>query len=326
MLYKRPDSKYWHVKLKHRGGVLRKSTRCTRKKDAERVQEQWRRHLEAQRKRSAHTFGDAAIRWLDEKKQKRSLESDLSIISWFQPRIENLLLSEITRDVIEQLREAKRAEGVKDSSVNRYMALLRSILKRAKDDWEWIDTIPKVPMYATTSAGPRFLSWSQWLSLAIELPPHLQGPAWFAVSTGLRAAAIRSLRWGWISRDGVRFPPEVMKSGKWLSIPLSQDAWYTLALEWQRAGIGSKLADSCVFVNHTGSPWAGKFSTRAWQKACDRAGLAGTRFHDLRHTWASWHAQKGTPMNVVQKLGGWSTYEAMQIYAHFDTKSLEKWV
>ena len=34
-----------------------------------------------------------------------------------------------------------------------------------------------------------------------------------------------------------------------------------------------------------------------------RAGVTDLRWHDLRHTWASWHAQAGTPPNALQELG-----------------------
>ena len=41
------------------------------------------------------------------------------------------------------------------------------------------------------------------------------------------------------------------------------------------------------------------------------------RWHDLRHTWASWHVQQGTPLAVLQELGGWESSEMVRRYAHF---------
>ncbi|WP_456152396.1 tyrosine-type recombinase/integrase [Methyloglobulus morosus] len=38
--------------------------------------------------------------------------------------------------------------------------------------------------------------------------------------------------------------------------------------------------------------------------------------YDLRHAWASWHAQSGTPLNVLQDLGGWESVEMVSRYAH----------
>jgi integrase len=45
-------------------------------------------------------------------------------------------------------------------------------------------------------------------------------------------------------------------------------------------------------------------NTKAWRKALKRAGIENFRWHDLRHTWASWHVQNGTFLNEVQKMGG----------------------
>ena len=72
----------------------------------------------------------------------------------------------------------------------------------------------------------------------------------------------------------------------------------------------------------------GKIKT-AWNKARERAGLGewvgegdarkfepNFRWHDFRHTFASWHAMSGTPLEVLQKLGGWSDMRMVMKYAH----------
>lgn len=58
--------------------------------------------------------------------------------------------------------------------------------------------------------------------------------------------------------------------------------------------------------------------TKAWDAAVKRAKCpAGLRWHDLRHTWATWHVMAGTPLEVLMKLGGWASYEMVLRYAHF---------
>jgi integrase len=47
------------------------------------------------------------------------------------------------------------------------------------------------------------------------------------------------------------------------------------------------------------------------------------RWHDLRHTFASWHAQNGTPVHVLQALGGWRDPAMVQRYAHLSMEHLE---
>ena len=75
--------------------------------------------------------------------------------------------------------------------------------------------------------------------------------------------------------------------------------------------------------------YAGETVTRAnnhaWRKALVRAGIENFRWHDLRHTWASWHVQQGTPLHVLQELGGWSEYEMVRRYAHLSVEHLAEY-
>ena len=59
--------------------------------------------------------------------------------------------------------------------------------------------------------------------------------------------------------------------------------------------------------------WA---NTRAWREALKRAGIEDFRWHDLRHTWASWLVQRGTPTNVLQEMGAWESEGMVRRYAH----------
>ena len=63
-------------------------------------------------------------------------------------------------------------------------------------------------------------------------------------------------------------------------------------------------------------------SSTAWEKAKGRASIEDFRFHDLRHTWASWHAQSGTSLPELMELGGWKSYEMVLRYAHLAPEKL----
>ena len=65
-----------------------------------------------------------------------------------------------------------------------------------------------------------------------------------------------------------------------------------------------------------------KASTRAWRNCLKRVGIENFRWHDLRHTWASWHVQAGTPLHVLQELRGWASFQMVQKYAHLAPEHL----
>jgi integrase len=60
----------------------------------------------------------------------------------------------------------------------------------------------------------------------------------------------------------------------------------------------------------------------AWERSLCRAGIADFRFHDLRHTWASWHVMNGTSLQELMELGGWKSYEMVLRYAHLAPEHL----
>lgn len=66
-------------------------------------------------------------------------------------------------------------------------------------------------------------------------------------------------------------------------------------------------------------------NTKAWRAALKRTGIHGFRWHDLRHTWASWHVQAGTPLHALQ-VGDWESAEMVRRYAHLSADHLAGYV
>ena len=60
----------------------------------------------------------------------------------------------------------------------------------------------------------------------------------------------------------------------------------------------------------------------AWKRTLKRVGITDFRFHDLRHTWASWHVMSGTSLQELMELGGWKSYEMVLRYAHLAPEHL----
>ena len=106
------------------------------------------------------------------------------------------------------------------------------------------------------------------------------------------------------------------KNNKSIAVPLNSEAISIL-----KAQIGKH--ETNVFT-YEGLPVT-RANNHAWRKALVRAGIEDFRWHDLRHTWASWHVQNGTPLHVLKELGGWSDLTMVLRYAHLSSKHLEEY-
>lgn len=320
-LYKRPGSPNFYCRFEIGGQEIRRSTGTADREDAAEFenhirQDAWHTHKLGIPKRY---FEEAASRWLDENDDKRSIHSDKTIIAWFRQHLAGVLLTDINGDMIAQLRALKRKEASR-ATVNRHMAWLRSVLKAARDPWEWIDSHPKVPMYREILPEPRWISEKEFKGLYKALPPYLARCAAFAVYTGLRSGPIRALQWNQIDmrKRVLMVKVSQAKNARALRVPLGKKAMEVLR-DCRKQG-----REGYVFTKD-GEPVPQEMVNRAWRRARKKARVEGLRFHDLRHTWASWHVQKGTPLHVVQQLGGWSSNEMVQRYAHLAPTDLDRW-
>ena len=62
-----------------------------------------------------------------------------------------------------------------------------------------------------------------------------------------------------------------------------------------------------------------------WRRVVKEAGLEGVTFHSMRHSWASWHVQGGTPLKMLQEMGGWATLDMPMRYAHLNPGHLAQY-
>lgn len=268
--------------------------------------------------RPQRTWNDAVVRWLTEQGHKASLESDKIHLRWLDKHLNGLDLTAITRERLDTIAAAKQSEGVTPATVNRVMEVLRAILRKCADEWEWIDRAPKVRMLKEPTRRIRYLLREEAQQLLAQLPPHLADMAAFSLSTGLRRANVTGLRWEQVDMDNRRawVHPDQAKARKAIPVPLNDDAMKVIARQ-----VGNHREVVFSFRGHQ----VHQVSTKAWYSALKRAGIANFRWHDLRHTWASWHVQGGTPLFALQELGGWESAEMVRKYAHLAADHLAPW-
>lgn len=241
---------------------------ATRKRDAQKYHDKLQAERWEQDKlgvRPRYTWYDAAAKFLAETSYKRTHEWDNSMLRWFHPYLVGKELVDINRAVLDQVR-AIRGKGSSTATVNRYMALVRTILRKACNEWEWLDRVPKVGMFRDQEGRIRSLTRDEFTRLIDELPEHLGDMARFSVATGLRQANVTRLEWKQISLERRHLwvsGPE-HKNGRPHSVPLNQAA--IDVLEKRR---GDHLTH--VFT-YEGNPIV-QVNTKAWRNALQRAGM-----------------------------------------------------
>lgn len=319
-VYRQPGSRNWWVRFSIGGVKVRRSSQTTDRAAAEEYESRLRSDFWRQAKlgdRPRYTWAEAVKRWYAEA-SSRDKKRDRERLAWFDQYLEGVALRDIDRSTIEKLRAVRSLES-SPSTANRYLALLRMILRKAHRDWDWIEKAPIVPMFPIERTEHAFLTRQQFAALLRELPAHLVDLAEFSVETGLRMRNATGLDWQQVDlrRRQLIIPAARAKAGETIAVPLSARAIGVLKRQ-----AGARRGPVFLFRGRAIDDANGS----AFKKAAAAAGVPWLRWHDLRHTWASWHIQRGTPPHVLQELGGWKSYEMVRRYAHLSTEHLRRYV
>lgn len=155
----------------------------------------------------------------------------------------------------------------------------------------------------------RWITPEQTRTLLDELHEHQRDMVLFALATGLRQGNMTGLCWSQVDleRRSAWIAGEDAKKGGDLHVSLND-----LAVEILQRQRGKH--PERVFT-YRGKPikWV---NTRGWRSALARAKIENFRWHDLRHTWASWLVQHRTPLYDLQEMDGWKLAEMVRRYAH----------
>ena len=309
-LYKRSGT--WWIRFTTPSGErIRCSARTSDKAEAQELHdklrvEAWRVHRLGEKPR--RTWDEAALKWLQESAHKATHEEDKAKLRWLQPYLRTKPLDSIHRELIAGIAAAK-AEQSSPATANRYLALIRAVLRKAAFEWEWIDRVPKVKLYREAKRRIRWITPEQAQMLLRELPSHQAEVVLFALSTGLRQSNVLKLEWSQVdlARKVAWIHADQAKGRKPIHVSLNSVAVAVLVRQ-----VG-KHPERVFTYNGKPIAWA---NTHAWRAALKRAGIEDFRWHDLRHTWASWLIQHGTPMYVVQEMGAWESEGMVRRYAH----------
>lgn len=310
---RRKGSPHWWYDFTVNGRRIRGSTKTNDRKTAEIIEAKLRSDILLERftdKKPRHTLDEAFGRyWLDH-------ASRLPSSSNIEYQGENLLaglgkqtpLDAITDDSVATYTARRRAK-VSNSSVNRELTLLRSVLRMAANKWKWDVSMPdwSEQFLKEPDQRKRYLKPDEFHRLMNELAPHLRPMVQLSVMTGLRSSNCVSLDWSQIDMQSRQIMITV-KGGKNHSLPITEPLLVLLA--------NQKPKDKGAVFTYRGRPL--KSPKKGFKRACERAGITDMRWHDLRHTAASWMVQAGVPLVDVKETLAHSNIQTTLRYAHLE--------
>jgi len=251
-------------------------------------------------------------------------------LAWWRGKIGATSINDITPALLTECRDNLKATPYKsgktekprsDATVNRYLASLSPVMKAASDDWEWITDNPcrKVRRGRESRGRTRFLSTDERNRLLAACDqatdtPELKTLVLLAITTGGRRGELSGLRWRDVDLKRNRVIFVDTKNGETRAAPLAGPALNAMQ-EWAKVRPLDSTAP--VFPGRTDKTKNKPLDfQRAWMTALKRAELSDFRFHDLRHTAASYLAMNGAGLREIADILGHKTLAMVQRYSH----------
>lgn len=249
---------------------------------------------------------------------------------WISPAIGSVPFISVGTTDLERLKSKMNEKGRSPRSIQYALATVRQVYNVAKnlDIFKGDNPVKKIKMPKTDNRRTRFLSEDdaqQLLDILKDKSHQLYVVSLISLYSGLRAGEIINLEWKDLNFAEDMILVRDAKNG------LSRHAFMTKQVKWELAEL-RKQADpeqKPVFSAQRGKKLAEV--SRLFNDAVSELGLnvgiddrrQKIVFHSLRHTFASWLVQKGTPLYTVAKLMGHSTLAMTERYAHLAPDNLK---
>lgn len=232
-------------------------------------------------------------------------------------------LSALSDDAIEGFILARLPDAAANT-IRNYISSIKALCGYARDVMgasvgEWH---PSLHYRSSPDTVDTFLSHDEARQLIREIVPHARGIVIVALATGLRRQNVIDLDWSQVNLAQRRLSV-VQKRGKRFGVNLPEMALSAIQqAPMKRSGPVWKYDGSLCHCSHCRSGKHDGEPVRDIRKAFDTArraiGRPDVRFHDLRHTLASWLLQQGQTLAVVKEVLGHSKITTTQRYAHLE--------
>jgi integrase len=251
----------------------------------------------------------------------RSRAARVVHLDWWEEQLGAYTLADIRPSLIVETRKklfdrpTRRGTPVSNSTVNRYDSTLSHAFTVAMKEWQWIDDNPfrKIKTLKEPEGIVRFLSDEERERLLVECKAHSQDLYTIivlALSTGARRNEIMGLTWADVDLKSGLVTFTKTKNGDRRTVPITGHA---LELVKDIASQRRFKNDFLFPGRRTGKPMA---IENIFQAALSRAGIENFRFHDLRHSAASYLVMAGVDMRTVAEILGHRDLKMTHRYAH----------
>lgn len=252
----------------------------------------------------------------------RDADKQLTLLQWWDDNFGHLTLDKLRPEAIAEGRRKLTARRKRDgdplsgATVNRYLAALSAVCKWAWKELRWLPSNPVLDVSkAPESTGVvRYLSGAERKALLTacraSTDPNIYPFVMLALATGARYSNLRFLTWADIDlkRWTLRFVE--VKNGQPRYVPVVGPAQAALQAHRDRDPTGKG------WVFKGGRDDAPASMDRPWRKVRTAAAIEDVRFHDLRHTTASYLTMNGASLAEVAEALGHRTLVMAKRYSH----------
>jgi integrase len=271
-----------------------------------------------------HTFSDLIDRYIIQvlPHKPKMIKQQQSQLTWWRKQLGHYLLAEVTPALISECKESlfndKNTNGKTraPATVSRYLSALSHAFTIAVNEWGWLEHNPvsKVKKPTEPRGRVRFLDEAERRELlaACKQSPNkdLYPIVVLALATGMRQGEIMTLKWKDIDLKRWQLALHETKNNERRVVPIVGYALEVLSEHGKIRNIESDYVFPKCALN-------GQAAIRkAWQKAVGEAKLENFRFHDLRHTAASYLAMNGATLAEIAEVLGHKTLLMVKRYAH----------
>ncbi|MCO4782721.1 MAG: site-specific integrase [Candidatus Cloacimonetes bacterium] len=234
-------------------------------------------------------------------------KSYLAFFNFFSDKIGHLEIKDVSTTLLLQIRQKMIKEGrLSFASINRYFASVGRSFAMAVE-WDLLEDNPfrKVGKLKEPKGRVRFLSDDERERLLFECKKvdYLYVVVVLALTTGARKGEIMTLTWRQVIFKENIIILEDTKNGERRSLPLCKFSKQVL-LDWK----AKEMHKTKVF--HILQ------CQRSWQTAIKNAEITNFKFHDLRHSCASYLAMQGVPLLAIADILGHKSLDMVKRYAH----------